>query len=510
MHSDEEEEKKSVWQLFLLTVCIGGLQIAWTVELSNGSPFLLSLGISKSIMALVWIAGPLSGSLVQPYVGMRSDNSRISWGKRRPFMIGGTIATIISLLLLAWTKEIIQGLVRVTGGDPNSRGTQIGAIVFAVCFIYILDFAVNVVQAAIRAFIVDNAPSHQQETANAWAGRMTGVGNVLGYLSGYVNLRKAFPFFGQTQFQILCVIACLALGVSVALSSVSIKERDPRLEGPAPKGQAGLIAFFRRILVSIKRLPPQIRNICLVQFFAWVGWFPFLFYITTYIGGLYTDPIFRSNPHLTDDDINKAWEKATRVGTFALFVFACVSLAANVVLPFIIPWLTLRRAWLLSHVLFTVCMWLTLAVSTPTGATVLVGVVGICWALTLWAPFALISAEIAKRETLRRSQLRRLSGGRGGSHGQGSDESEDQAGIILGLHNVAMCAPQVIATVASSFIFRFLQKPRGVPGDGSVAWVLRIGGLSALIAAYMVTRINEDKSSMVPASSSSSDEEDIV
>ncbi|OAX81897.1 hypothetical protein ACJ72_03765 [Emergomyces africanus] len=105
--SCEDGERKSSLYLFLLTLSIGGLQIVWSVELSNGSPYLLSLGMDKSLLAFVWIAGPLTGALVQPYVGIRSDNCRISWGKRKPFMIGGGIATIISLLALAWTREIV-------------------------------------------------------------------------------------------------------------------------------------------------------------------------------------------------------------------------------------------------------------------------------------------------------------------------------------------------------------------------------------------------------------------
>jgi len=33
------------------------------------SPYLLSLGLSKSLMAIVFVAGPLSGLIVQPLVG---------------------------------------------------------------------------------------------------------------------------------------------------------------------------------------------------------------------------------------------------------------------------------------------------------------------------------------------------------------------------------------------------------------------------------------------------------
>lgn len=140
---DDHQKTKSVWYLILLTISIGGLQIAWSVEMSNGSPYLLSLGISKSLMALVWIAGPLSGTLVQPYVGMLSDNCRIRWGKRKPFMIGGAIATIISLMFLAWTREIVSGLLALFGADPESGLVRYSVIVTAVIWVYVLDFAIN-------------------------------------------------------------------------------------------------------------------------------------------------------------------------------------------------------------------------------------------------------------------------------------------------------------------------------------------------------------------------------
>ncbi len=141
--TDEFQVTKSIWWLILLTVSIGGLQVAWSVELSNGTPYLLSLGLSKSLVALVWIAGPLSGTLVQPYVGMLSDNCRLRWGKRKPFMVGGTIATIFSLMSLAWTKETVGGFLVLLGADPESQFVKYSILVTAVIWIYVLDFAIN-------------------------------------------------------------------------------------------------------------------------------------------------------------------------------------------------------------------------------------------------------------------------------------------------------------------------------------------------------------------------------
>ena len=77
--------------------------------------------------------------------------------------------------------------------------------------------------------------------------------------------------------------------------------------------------------------------------------------------------------------------------------------------------------------------------------------------------------------------------------GEDPSEGADQAGVVLGIHNVAIAAPQVIATLVSSVIFKFLQKPRGSTDDDSVAWVLRFGGLAALVAAYLTTRLAEEE-----------------
>ena len=381
----------------------------------------------------------------------------------------------------------------------------------------------------------------------------------MGYLAGNADLPKYLPFFGSSQFKVLCAIACIIMAITVGISCATVSERDPSFEGP-PAPQEGLLSFFKSLARSVRSLPLQIKKVCEVQFFAWIGWFPFLFYITTYIGDLYFDQEYEKNPNMTEDEITAVLETGTRVGTGALLIFAVTTFAASVVLPFIIPptysapeaaggattpmtpmtpgtpgglagsgyfslkdsgrssrhakslsarlseygnvfqiqSLTLRRSWFISHIMFTALMVATFFVRGTTSATVLVGLIGIPWALTNWAPFALLSSEISKRDAMRRGLLRpdpsdreanRIANGEDDAAEQGSD----QAGVILGIHNVAIAAPQVIATLVSSIIFRALQKPRGVAGDDSVAWVLRFGGVCAIIAAWLTLRIHEEK-----------------
>jgi solute carrier family 45 protein 1/2/4 len=387
---------------------------------------------------------------------------------------------------------------------------------------------------------------------------MSGIGNILGYMAGNVKLPEYFPWLGGSQFKVLCAIASFIMAITVAISCSTIHERDPRWDG-TPETQDGVIAFFKSLFHSVRTLPLQIKRVCEVQFFAWIGWFPFLFYITTYVGEIFVEPHLEENPNMEDGDIDKLWEEATRVGTRALLIFAITTFIASVILPFIIPptyeapkppevttprtpmtpmapatpssmngsgyfalkpqerkktsgtfnahissylsmlqiqSLTLRRAWMLSHVMFAFLMALTFFIRSTLTATILVAFIGIPWTLTNWAPFALIASEISKRDAIRRGLLRpsnREAALIAAGEDEATNQNSDQAGVVLGIHNVAIAAPQVIATLVSSVIFKMLQKPRGTPGDYSVAWVLRFGGCCAIVAAYLTRRVGEDK-----------------
>lgn len=380
------------------------------------------------------------------------------------------------------------------------------------------------------------------------ASRITGVGNIVGYIAGYVDLPQVMWWLGDTQFKGLCAIASVALG-STVLVSMFIKERDPRLDSFQKKPKRlGFIAFFFTLFTSIKRLPPQTKKVCTVQFCAWIGFFPMLFYTSSYIGEIYVQPYLEANPHMTPEEVDKLYEKATRVGTFALLIFSITSLVTNVFLPFfvapsydnvpvgeapgegpatslrtyndkkswtdrlVIPGLTLRRAWMYSQLLFMGSMLCAVLVRTVAAATVLVGLVGITWALTLWAPFAIISGEISRRDAMMRQRKRAFSsattdpgasssaatpGFDGYTSDQdhkldGSEDEPDQAGVILGIHNMAIAAPQIIATVGSSLIFKIFQKPRGTPGDHSIAIVMAIGGVTVGASAWFIHLIKDE------------------
>jgi len=56
-------------------------------------------------MAVVFLAGPLSGLVVQPLIGVMADSCTSQWGRRRPFVLVGSILCVLGMLLLGWTGD---------------------------------------------------------------------------------------------------------------------------------------------------------------------------------------------------------------------------------------------------------------------------------------------------------------------------------------------------------------------------------------------------------------------
>ncbi|KAJ1652354.1 hypothetical protein IWQ61_007289 [Dispira simplex] len=440
-----QSKPEKFWHFFTLTACFAGLQFTWSVEMAYGTPYLLSLGVPKALMSLVWLAGPLSGLIMQPLVGAWSDQCYLKWGRRRPFLVVATLLVSACFVLLAWAKSF--ALVVVTTDWVASV-----TIWFAVIAIYLLDFSVNVIQACGRALIVDILTPSQQEQGTAWASRMTGIGNVLGYLMGYTDLMTWFPWFGDTQLKVLSVLAIGFLAMTVTLTCYFVQEvplkslsRHTLLDSGASPWRT-----LSTIMTSMRNLPGPIRKVCHIQFFSWIGWFPFLIYSTTYVASLYSQTILTtptgtipSSPSGSDKPMMTSLAKrfgsnaredtmgeATRVGSYAMLIYALVSLGISWLLPiFITPssnvlptspgtglnhslaysgsilrrilgslQCTLTQLWVLSNALFGCAMLSTFAISNHGQATAMVALCGFCWSVTMWAPFSLIGEYLSQHQ----------------------------------------------------------------------------------------------------------------
>ena len=252
------------------------------------SPYLLSLGLQKDKLSLVWTVGPLSGVIIQPVIGYVSDQASTRWGRRRPFIIAGCVASVLGFVGLGRTKEILNRIL----GDRDHLTHWV--ITLAILSLVLLDVAINAMTATSRALLVDSVPAAQQEQCNVWAGRMHGLGNLIGYSFGYINLPRMAPRLGHTQFQVLCLIAPAILVAATTATCIVAKEK-PAIQSQNEPRHA-IVPFLKGFLVIFFTLPSTIRLVCYTQFFAWISWFLFLIWNTTWTGEIYVEEYLRYHP----------------------------------------------------------------------------------------------------------------------------------------------------------------------------------------------------------------------
>lgn len=199
-------------------------------------------------------------------------------------MILGSVLVGLFLLTLGWTSELVSFFVSEEATRKNAT------IVVAVLSIYGVDFAVNAVQACCRSLIVDTLPISQQQLGSAWASRMTGAGHLVGYLLGTFNFGSLWAsMFGSgenQQFKAMTVIAASALLFAVGITSHAVSERIllSSRDATSPSSKESMFGILQALVHRILHLPPRIQSICWVQFWSWIGWFPFLFYGSTWVG----------------------------------------------------------------------------------------------------------------------------------------------------------------------------------------------------------------------------------
>ncbi|KAH0423529.1 sucrose transporter [Colletotrichum camelliae] len=529
-------------RMVLLTFNTLGITFTWGIEMTYCTPYLLNLGLSKSNTSLVWVAGPLSGLVVQPIVGAIADESKSKWGRRRPFIVLGSIITAFALAILGFTKEIVGIFV------SDKETARIFTIILAVLAIYVVDFAINAVMSCARSLIVDTLPIEKQQTGAAWSSRMSAIGHMLGYIAGAVDLVGIFgTWLGDSQFQILTVIATFMMLFSSAVTCWAVTERVLVSTRQDPRQATGKFKVFRQIWSTLLHLPPRIQAICWAQFWSWIGWFPFLFYSTTWVGETY----FRYDAAADGKDSKDALGDIGRIGSMALVIYSTITFIGAWLLPLIVkspdddnftarppraiaPFLEkfskkkpdLMTAWIFGHLMFAAAMSLAPFATSFRFATFLVAACGFSWTIAMWAPSAFLGVEVNK-----------LSGGGGGGGGGGaayrrlSDASnielptlgQDQplhlehgpdentqpssttgelSGIYFGILNIYTTLPQFIGTFISSIVFSILEPGKSpelsdapeeehptTDGPNAIAVCLFIGAMCAIVAAFATRKL---------------------
>ena len=80
----KEKRALNFWQIWNMSFGFLGIQFGWGLQMANMSAIYSYLGALPSQIALLWLAAPVTGVIIQPLIGQASDRTWTRLGRRRP------------------------------------------------------------------------------------------------------------------------------------------------------------------------------------------------------------------------------------------------------------------------------------------------------------------------------------------------------------------------------------------------------------------------------------------
>ena len=137
--------------------------------------------MAQLAVGFLTFAGVLVAIVVQPTIGAISDNTRSRFGRRKPWIVWGTIGDVCFLALGAWAFM------------NASRGEPVWYFVFAFSVV-LLQFSSNIAQGPYQGYVPDLVPSSQVGVASGLFGAANLVGNLAGAAIAITFLSPAVNF----------------------------------------------------------------------------------------------------------------------------------------------------------------------------------------------------------------------------------------------------------------------------------------------------------------------------
>ncbi|NLF82759.1 MAG: SLC45 family MFS transporter [Candidatus Gastranaerophilales bacterium] len=454
----KETELKPFTNMQLLNFCLGffGLQFAWQMRIILSGPVTEGLGASPFIFGLIWLAGPVTGMVVQPIIGAMSDKTQTIFGRRRPFLLLGALIASLSL----WAFPNSLDITNFFGSTFNLGLPVWSALFLAAIFIWLIDGSVNAAQGPYRALVPDNMPQEQHAIANSYLSFAIGLGSVIA--AGTAPFLKwAFDYNMSIKAQFL--MAALAFSLMTIWTCITTKERtiavdnDKKDETPQEQG----MGFFET-LSALFKASPEVTKVCMIQFFSWLGIMSmFIFFTQFAIHTVYGVPDLAN----ATDDVKMLYDEANLLGanlsstSFAVFNLICFIVSIPIGI------LSSRYGNKNVHAIALITMALAFIGMTFTvnikAITVLMGLAGIGWASVLALPFAIFSQYIPK----------------------GTE------GSAMGIFNLFIAGPQVlVCTLLAWFIS---QCPTAAGNNYHWEYAFVVGGIALFIAALITMTVKE-------------------
>lgn len=486
------------WQLWNMSFGYVGIQFGFALQNANVSRIFETLGAKVDEIPILWIAGPVTGLLVQPVVGYLSDRTWNRLGRRKPYFLIGAVLASLGLLVM-----------------PNSP-----TLWFAAGMLWILDASINITMEPMRAFVGDMLPDEQRTTGFAVQTFFIGASSVIGsllpyiltnwfhvantapegqlppsvkwsfYLGGVVYLlavlwtifrTKEYSPVEQEAFNAHKAGAAAAAGSTVTLDvrQYTITGALLLLAGLAGSGfihrlgwdkglyilSFGLVFYGLLQLVAaasyasgrkgglvelvfdLNNMPGPMRQLALAQMFTWFALFAFFIYSTAAV----TSHHFGST-----DPRSEAYNRgANWVGVLMAVWNGVAALAA-----FLLPLLAKRTGRVVTHMICLVVGGLGLAamyvVRNPDWLVVPMAAFGIAWASLLTMPYAILCSVVPYRKM----------------------------GVYMGMFNFFIVIPQILAAAVLGLLVRTVF-------HGHAVYALVLGGAAMILAAGLMLRVKD-------------------
>ena len=84
MHNPLQRPRMRLSRIVEMNLGFLGIQFSFGLQQANMGPIYRYLGADEASLPLLWLAGPVTGLLVQPIVGALSDRTVSRWGAAPP------------------------------------------------------------------------------------------------------------------------------------------------------------------------------------------------------------------------------------------------------------------------------------------------------------------------------------------------------------------------------------------------------------------------------------------
>ncbi len=425
-------------ELFAITFAFLGINMAFSLQSSQMSRICQTIGANPNNLGFFFIFPPLMGMIVQPIMGKMSDRTWNRFGRRLPYLLFGTPIAALVLIMLPFSGSLGFGY------------GSMAAMIYAATAVCLMDLFSNICMQPSRMIVGDMVNNKQKNFAWSWQQVFSNGGGILATILPFI-----FTMFGMSNtakrgvvpntviWSYLCAAAVLLF---TGLWTVfNVKEYDPETYAKYhhidPEERNKSVSLWK----LIKTAPRAFWEINLVQLFSWFA----IMYVWTYTTGTCARNIWHTS------DVTSAGYQAA--GNWYGILTAVYSIAGIVWgLIYAHAKAGSRKKWYTFGMIVggLGLIWMTF-VTTKTTSIIAMIMFGIGNFSINTIPFTLLTSSL-----------------------NGKNE-----GAYLGLFNVGICVPQIVASLCSFFLFPLVGHNQPM--------MLLLGGISLLIGALAVQAIHE-------------------